>query len=244
MVLTLAGEDLLARIAPLLAGFEEAISLSDTEGSIMGALRINASLSAASYLLENIVPKFIARFPNIEVDLRHEERLVDIVAEGCDAGIRLGRTVPADMIGVPFGVALRFLPVASSDYLERHGTPMHPRDLLDHQCIRTRLPRGERYAWEFSRDGEEHAIDVPGPLTLDRMSLMIEAATAGMGIAYILEQAVAPQIAAGTLRPLLVDWCPSDERYMLYYPGRRHVPPPLRAFIDHLRRDEASSGLG
>lgn len=239
VALTLEGEQLLARIAPLIAGLDEAISSGGAEQSISGSLRLNAPLSAASHLLVGIIPEFLARYPGVELDLRHEERLVDIIAEGCDAGIRLGRTVPGDMIGVPFGEALRFVPVASPDYLERHGTPLHPRDLMNHRCIRVRLPRGGRYAWEFLRDDENYVIDVPGPLTLDRMALTISAAAAGMGIAFVLDQAIASQIANGALRPLLIEWCPADERYMLYYPGRRHVPPPLRAFIDHLRRGKA-----
>jgi DNA-binding transcriptional LysR family regulator len=237
--LTLEGEDLLARVAPLIAGLDEAVSRTGAEQAIAGTLRINAPLSAASHLLATVIPDFIARFPSVELDLRHEERMVDIVAEGCDAGIRLGRTVPGDMIGVPFGELLRFFPVASPGYLDQHGTPLHPLDLMNHRCIRTRLPRGERYAWEFRRNGEEQVIDVPGPLTLDRQTLMMEAAVAGMGIAFVLERAVASQIATGTLRPLLIDWCPADERYMLYYPGRRNVPPPLRAFIEYLLRGTA-----
>lgn len=232
------GKELLERIAPLIAGLDDAIRPINDQETIGGSLRINAPLSAASYILKGVIAAFIDRYPRIDLDLRHEERLVDIVAEGCDAGIRLGRTVPGDMIGVPFGRALRFLPVASPAYLQQHGTPAHPNDLAEHRCIRIRLPRGERYAWEFVRGPEEYAINVPGPLTLDRMALMVEAATAGMGIAFVLEQAIAPEIAAGTLLPLLIEWCPADERYMLYYPGRRHVPPPLRVFIDHLRQCE------
>lgn len=233
--LTPDGEVLLSRIAPLVAQLDDAVALKGPGEAITGDLRINASLSAASYLLARIVPVLADRHPGIRLDIRHEERLVDIVAEGCDAGIRLARTVPPDMIGVPFGENLRFMPVASPAYLTRHGTPGHPSDLLAHRCIRTRMPRGERYAWEFVRDEEELSIDVPGHLTLDRQALMIEAAAAGLGIAFVLEQVISDRIAAHELVPLLRDWCPADERYMLYYPGRRHVSPPLRALIDLIR---------
>lgn len=236
VALTPEGEAILSRVAPLMAQLEAVVAHgAEDQGTVSGDLRISAPLSAASYLLASVVPAFMARHPAVNLDLRHEERMIDIIAEGCDAGIRLGRTVPGDMTGVPFGEPLRFLPVASPAYLAGHGTPSHPRDLLAHRCIRTRLPRGERYAWEFSFDGENVAIDVPGNLTLDRMGLMIEAATSGLGIAFVLEQAVASQIASGVLRPLLREWCPADERHMLYYPGRRHVLPQLRAFIDHLK---------
>lgn len=234
VVPTVEGEALLARVAPLI-GELATVAASAGGGPVAGELRLNTSLSAATYLLAEIVPKFMQQHPGVSLDLRHEERLVDVVAEGSDAGVRLGRTVPLDMVGVPFGPLLRFLPVASPGYLAEHGTPTHPRDLQDHRCIRTRLPRGERYAWEFSRDGETLAVDGPGALTLDRQALMMQAAVAGMGIAFVLEQAAAAHLASGTLVALLREWSPADERYLLYFPGRRHVPAPLRAFIEVLR---------
>lgn len=235
VAVTPKGEALLARVAPLITELDAAVAPSGEETAV-GELRVNASLSAASYLLAEVVPGFLTEHPGVRLDLRHEERLVDVIAQGCDAGIRLGRTVPGDMVGVAFGPPLRFITVASPVYIAAHGTPAHPSELLDHRCIRTRLPRGERYAWEFVRGSEEVVIDGPGALTLDRLTLMVEAAVAGMGIAFVLEQAVAADLAAGALLRLLDDWCPADERYMLYYPGRRHVPAPLRAFIDYLRQ--------
>ncbi|RJS91000.1 LysR family transcriptional regulator [Salinisphaera sp. Q1T1-3] len=236
IAVTPEGAAILARIASLIAEFDAALaSGGQAEGSVAGNLRINAPLSAASFLLSDILPAFHAQHPQIEIDLRHEERMVDIVAAGCDAGIRLGRTVPPDMVGVPFGPSLRFLPVASPAYLADRGTPEHPRDLLDHRCIRTRMPRGERYSWQFAKNDEQLEIDVPGFLTLDRMALMIDAAVDGMGIAYVMENAAKRQILDGRLVPLLSDWCPADERYLLYFPGRRHVPAPLRAFIDFVK---------
>lgn len=242
---TLEGAAFLTKIASVLAELDVALSAptGDPHG-VSGTLRINTPFSAALFLLEHLVPSFAAAYPNIDIELRHEERLVDIVAHGCDAGIRLGRTVPADMIGVRFGNALHWLPVASPMYLERHGTPSHPRDLMAHRCIRIRMPDGERYAWDFAREDEKLSLDVPGSLTLDRMALMVEAAVKGLGIAYVLRHTVEERLGSGALEPLLPEWTCYEGEYMLYYPGRRVVQPQLRAFIDFMRSHPTGSGVG
>lgn len=236
LALTPAGEEFLERVRPIITQLDAVLADPKADrGEVRGPLRINTSFTAGVRLIETIVPAFTERYPRIDLELVHEERLVDIVAQGCDAGIRLGRTVPGDMIGVPFGPELKWAAVAAPHYLERFGEPKHPSDLMKHRCLRLRMPSGERYAWEFERHDEEVVLDVPGSLTLDRMFLSIEAATKGLGIAYVLEQAVADRIASGSLRPVLLDWMPMESRYLLYYPGRRNVPPQLRAFIDFLR---------
>ena len=236
------GAAFLARIEPLVTQLDAAVAAptADPRG-VSGVLRINTPFSAALCLLQDIVPVFIEEHPLIEIELRHEERLVDIVAQGCDAGIRLGPTVPGDIIGVRFGGPLRWVAVAAPSYLRRHGVPGHPRDLMEHRCIRIRKPGGERYAWEFARDEEEYCLDVPGSLTLDRMALMVEAAANGFGIAYVLRQMTEQRLAAGELELLLPDWCSDEDGYMLYYPGRRAIPPQLRAFIDVLRSASSPS---
>lgn len=236
VALTLEGRAFLERVRPILGELDGVLTDKHGQsGEITGELRINAPFAATVYLLKEVVPAFMARHPGIELELRQEDRPVDIVANGCDAGIRLGGTVPPDMIGVPFGGDVRFLPVAAPAYLEKHGTPSHPEHLMRHRCIRIRMPRGERYTWEFEKGEERFSLDVPGALTLDRMALMIEAAENGLGIALVLEQAAKDSIAAGELRTLLTDWCPTEAGHMLYYPGRRIVPPPLRALIDFLK---------
>ncbi|WP_256582602.1 LysR family transcriptional regulator [Pseudomonas sp. Irchel 3A5] len=237
VALTVEGEAFLSRIRPVLGELRVAVDEINQrqEGNISGELRINTPFAAALYLLKEVVPSFMKLHPDIELELRHEERPVDIVADGCDAGIRLGGSVPIDMIGVPFGGKARFVPVASADYLQQYGRPAHPAELMAHKCIRIRMPRGERYAWEFERKGERIELDVPGSLTVNRMALMIEAAEGDLGVAFVLEQAVAQSLADGKLQLLLNDWCQDEPGLMLYYPGRRNVPAPLRAFISFIQ---------
>ncbi|WP_430257003.1 LysR substrate-binding domain-containing protein [Neorhizobium sp. DAR64872/K0K18] len=226
----------LDRIAPLVAKLTDALVVqSASDDAIRGVLRLNTSFSAALYLLKEMIPAFRALHPLVELEIYHEERMVDIVASGCDAGIRLGRTVPGDMIGVSFGGPLQWIAVASPDYIARCGEPSHPNDLLNHECIRIRMPSGQRYSWEFSRGAEELVIDVAGAMTLDRMALMIEAALNGTGIAYVLKETVDDHLAAGRLQMLLPEWASDEDGYMLYYPGKRVPPAPLEAFVRHVR---------
>ncbi len=236
VALTEEGKALLDQAAPLIAQLEDVLATAGANaGVLMGRLRINMPHSAGMYLLQEIVPAFVQRYPAVQLELHQEERMVDIVAAGADAGIRRRVTIGDDMIGVPFGKPLRWVPVGSPSYLAGAGTPAHPLDLTAHRCVRIRLPGGERYLWEFERDGEEFRLDVPGSLTLDRMSFMIEAALRGFGIVYVLEHLAERHVAAGELVSLLGDWCPPDSEYMLYYPNRRMPLPALRAFIDVLR---------
>ena len=233
---TEVGARLLERLQPVLRDFD--LALQDVEAfqaQPRGTLRINASEVAARQLLHAVVPAFLARHPAMSLDLVTEGRLVDIVAEGFDAGIRLGEAVPQDMVAVRFGGTVRFIAVASPAYLARHGTPQTPDDLQRHACIRFRLPSGKRFGWEFSRHGQELAMDVPGALTLDHPELMAEASAAGLGIAYVSGDTAGPYLQTGALVPVLDDWCPAIPGLFLYYPGHRLVPPGLRAFIDVLK---------
>jgi DNA-binding transcriptional LysR family regulator len=236
VALTAEGQAFLARMRPILEELDEVLADNGSQkDDIAGELRINTPFNAATYLLREVVPAFLAQHPGVQLELRHEERPVDIVAERCDAGIRLGATVPPDMIAVPFGGKTRFVPVAAPAYLQKRGVPAHPQELMNHTCVRIRMPQGQRYAWEFVKDGEMFRMDVPGSLTLDRVALTINAAESGLGIAFVLEHAAKESIAAGKLHTLLTDWCPLEEGYMLYYPGRRHVPPPLKALVEFLK---------
>ena len=233
---TEAGTRLLARLGPLMRDFEQALDEIDAErGRVGGTLRINANETTARLLLREVVPVFLERHPEAAVDLVTEGRLVDIVAEGFDAGVRLGEAVPQDMVAVRFGAAVRFLAIAAPAYLAARGTPKTPDDLAGHACIRHRLPSGKLYRWEFERHGQALAIDVPGTLTLDHAGLMVEAAADGLGIAYVAEHAARAQLDDGRLVPVLADWCPPIPGLFLYYPGHRQVPGVLRAFIDVLK---------
>jgi DNA-binding transcriptional LysR family regulator len=233
---TEAGERLVARLRPLLSDIDAALAeVDDFRGLASGTLRINTSEIAARLLLRSAVPAFLQRYPQVSLDLVTEGKLVDIVAEGFDAGIRLGEAVPRDMVAVRFGGPTRFIAVASPTYLAGYPIPKVPDDLRDQTCIRFRLPSGKPYRWEFEKHGQEIAIDVQGALTLDNMELMAEAAASGMGIAYISDKSAKPYLDRGALVVVLDDWCPPIPGLFLYYPGHRLVPPPLRAFIDVLK---------
>jgi len=233
---TEAGTRLVARLQPLLRELDQAL---DDVGSLArgpsGTLRINASETAVRLLLQRVVPAFLQRYPAMALDLVSEGRLVDIVAAGFDAGMRLGEALPQDMIAVPFGGPQRFIAAASPAYLAQHPPPRTPDELAQHTCIGFRLPSGKPYRWEFMRHGQALAVDVGGPLTLDHLGLMADAAVAGMGIAYLSEVAVQAQLDSGALVRVLDDWCPPLPGLFLYYPGHRHVPAGLQAFIDVLR---------
>lgn len=233
---TEAGERLVARLQPVLRNLDAALQeIDDFRGRPSGTLRINSSEPAARKLMEKVVPTFLARHPEMALDLVTEGRLVDIVAEGFDAGIRLGEAVPQDMIAVRFGGETRFVTVASKAYLRKRPPPRTPDDLKDHSCIRLRLPSGKLYRWEFEKHGQELEIDVPGALTLDNVGLMIEAAIDGLGIAYVPIHSAQRHLDGGRLVGVLDDWCPPIPGVFLYYPGHRLVPPGLRAFIDVLK---------
>jgi DNA-binding transcriptional LysR family regulator len=234
---TEAGAHLLGRLQPVLRDLDSALAEVDAFRSRpSGTLRINASEAAARLLLATVVPAFLAQHPEMALDLVTDGRLVDIVAEGFDAGIRLGEAVPQDMIAVRFGGEARFLAVASPAYLAGRQPPQTPDDLKDHACIRFRMPSGKLYRWEFEKHGQELTVDVPGALTLDHPELMLEAALAGLGIAYVPLRSAAPYRARGELVVLLDDWSPLIPGLFLYYPGHRLVPPGLRAFIDVLKQ--------
>ncbi len=233
---TEAGERLVTRLQPVLRDLDRALQEVDTfRHRPSGTLRINTSETAARLLLRSVVPIFLARYPEISLDIVTEGRLVDIVAEGFDAGIRLGEAVPQDMIAVRFGGEARFVAVASPAYLAARTPPRTPDDLKNHACIRFRLRSGKIFRWEFEKHGQELAVDVPGTLTLDHVELMAEAAADGAGIAYVPERSARPYLDNNRLAVVLDDWCPSIPGLFLYYPGNRHVPPALRAFIEVLK---------
>ncbi|MBB4001225.1 LysR family transcriptional regulator [Aurantimonas endophytica] len=233
---TEAGGELLRRIVPVLQDLDEALdAVTGEAGAIGGILRINCPAAATETLLRMAVPTFAERYPGVDLDLVTDGRLIDIVEAGFDAGVRLREAVPQDMISVPFGGNFRFLVVAAPAYLESHGNPVVPDDLRGHRCIRHRMPSGKLYRWEFEKRGEEIVVDVPGSLTLDDSRLMAAAAADGLGIAFVAESFAEPELRAGRVVTVLEDWCPAYPGLCLYYPGRRHVPAALRAFIEVLK---------
>jgi DNA-binding transcriptional LysR family regulator len=237
---TEAGERLLKRLTPALSEVEAAIDvvhgLSDRPA---GTLKLNVPVSAVRLVLPAIVPGFLAAYPDVRLEVITEENFVDVLAAGCDAGIRYGERLEQDMIAVPIGPRQqRFSLGAAPRYLDRLGRPQHPRDLLDHICLQGRFPSGTTMAWEFERDGEVVKVDVTGPLTASlggATDLLVDTAIGGTGIVTLFEDWLRPHFASGALEPVLEDWWPRFDGPYLYYPGRRLVPAPLRAFIDFVK---------
>jgi DNA-binding transcriptional LysR family regulator len=233
-----AGERFLARVSPALREIAGALEdVNEFRDTPAGTLRINLKERAAHQILRPVVAKFLRGYPDMNVELILEGRHIDIVAEGFDAGIRLAEAVPQDMVAIPCGPDTHFVVVGAPDYFSRSSLPRSPSDLLNHECIRRRMPGGKLYHWEFERRGEEMAVEVPGRLTLDNDGLMVEAAVEGLGLAFVSEFWVTGHLAAGTLQAVLEDWTPPFPGLRLYYPRHRHMTAGLRAFIDMLREE-------
>jgi DNA-binding transcriptional LysR family regulator len=196
-----------------------------------GTLRINAFATAAREILSRLVLEFLRRYPQVHVDLVTEGRLVDIVAEGFDLGVRVADLVPSDMIAVSLGRPQRHAVVGRAAYFETHDRPRVPPDLLNHPCIRVRLPNGALYRWQFEKRGRTVQIDVSGPITLDEASLARIAVLEGAGLGFFMEQDVSADIEVGRLVRVLEDWTPPFAGLCLYYPGRRNPSAALKAFI-------------
>jgi DNA-binding transcriptional LysR family regulator len=240
--LSSAGEEFVAQVAPAVSNILIAMESANSHGATpTGTLRINSSLTAAHQILSPIVLEYLRQYPEMKIDLVTEARLIDIVLDGFDAGIRLTESVPRDMIAVPLGSALHFSVVGSPAYFSDHSAPLTPGDLMAHRCIRARWPSGGLYRWEFERQGETFSLDVPGPLTLDEPTLMLKAAIEGAGLAYLFDAPVETAVADGRLVRVLQDWMPARSHLSLYYPGRRHVPAALRAFIETIRQVKLGS---
>ncbi|MES0096907.1 LysR family transcriptional regulator [Mesorhizobium sp. M0019] len=240
VVLTEAGEGLLARLGPALTEVESALDVvNGFRDRPAGTLRLNVPVSAARLVLPSIVPPFLAAYPGIRLEVISEESFVDVLAAGCDAGIRYEERLEQDMIAVPIGPRVqRFATAASPAYLDRHGRPQHPRDLLGHACLRGRFASRAMPPWEFEREGEVVRVDPTGPLLVTlggATDLKVDAAIAGTGIISLFEDWLRPHFESGALEPLLEPWWQSFSGPFLYYPGRRLVPAPLRAFIDFIK---------
>ncbi|MEG2803989.1 LysR family transcriptional regulator [Stenotrophomonas sp.] len=235
--LTEHGARFLARVRGGLAQIDAAFEDLDSVRAVpAGKLRINVPRVAAELLVLPYLPGFLARYPQVEVELFVEPALVDLVAGGFDAGIRLGECLARDMIAVPIGPAERQVVVATPDYLARHGAPRTPADLVDHDCIVHRLSTGRLMAWEFSADGRDFEVAVAGRLVFNDAALVHAAARAGMGLAQGFEAVMAEDIAAGRLCSVLQAWQAPFAGFHLYYPAREQMAPKLRVFIDHLRQ--------
>jgi len=234
---TEAGARLLERLGPALAEIESALDVvNGFRDRPAGRLRLNVPVNVARVVLPHIVPPFLAAYPDICLEVIAEDRFIDLVAEGCDAGIRYEERLEQDMIAIPIGPRQqRLATAASTAYLDRCGRPEHPRDLLDHACLRGRHASGVINPWGFERNGETITVTPKGPLIVGigaTVDLAVEAAVAGSGIIYLFDDWLRPYFDSGELEPILEPWWPTFSGPFLYYPGRRHLPAPLRAFID------------
>ncbi|MHB2210687.1 LysR family transcriptional regulator [Methylobacterium sp. CM6257] len=236
--LTAAGEDLLASLDAPFAAIGSALDVLNQHREPMkatGRIRLNVLEHASTLLLAPVLPLFHERHPQVEIDVRVSNDLLDVVEAGADAGIRYGGTVPQDMVAQRLSADLRWVVVGAPAYLDRQGTPDHPRDLAAHRCLRIRLGDDSLYRWEFERAEEQIALDVPGAVTLDNTQFALSLAAAGGGLAYLPEPCVEPSIARGELRVVLADWAPVGPGFHLYFPGRRQLPTGLRLLIDLIR---------
>jgi DNA-binding transcriptional LysR family regulator len=244
---TEAGARLLERLGPALGEVEAALDmLNGFRDRPAGTLRLNGPVSAARLVLPAIVPAFLAAFPDIVLDVIAEDGFVDVLAAGCDAGIRYDERLEQDMIAVPIGPRRqRFAAAAAPAYLDRRGRPEHPRDLLNHACLRGRFASGAMTVFEFERDGEIVKVDPTGPLVVRigaATDLAVDAAIAGTGIIMLFEDWLRPHLDSGALEPVLESWWPAFSGPFLYYPGRRHLPAPLRAFVDFIAAQRVQAG--
>ncbi|KRB51335.1 LysR family transcriptional regulator [Rhizobium sp. Root708] len=236
--LTSAGEEFIRRVAPSLNEIERAMDAAGSHGTTpSGTLRINSSVTAAHEILSPLLRDYLGKYPDVHVEVTTETRLVDVVLEGCDVGIRLAESIPADMVAVPLPFNLDFCVVGSPEYLDSNPAPQKPADLIDHACIKAAIPNGSTYRWEFEEQGRAHAVEVHGSLTLDDQNLMLKAALDGMGLAYISKAVAREAVDLGRLRYVLDDWMPKHSRLCLYYPRNRNPSAALRALISQIRAE-------
>ena len=237
---TEAGARLLERLAPALGEVGAAIDIVNAfRDRPAGTLKLNVPATVARLVLPSIVAPFLKTYPDIRLEVIVEDGFVDVLAAGCDAGIRYDERLEQDMIAVPIGPRTqRFATAAAPAYLAAHGRPEHPRDLLTHACLRGQFASGAIPTWEFERDGAVVRVDPVGPLLVRlgaAVDLAVDAAVAGIGIIHLFEAWLRPHLDSGALEPVLVPWWQTFPGPFLYYPGRRLLPAPLRAFVDFIR---------
>jgi DNA-binding transcriptional LysR family regulator len=243
VVPTEAGQRLLEALGPALSEVQAALDVVNRlRDRPAGTLRLNVPVSAARLVLPAIVPPFLAAYPDIRLEVIAEDSFVDVLAAGCDAGIRYDERLEQDMIAVPIGPRVqRFATAASPAYLDRCGRPQHPRDLLKLACLRGRFPSGAMTPWEFERGGEVVRVDPSGPLLVQvgaATDLAVDAAIAGTGIIFLFEDWLRPHLDSGKLEAVLEPWWQRFPGPFLYFPGRRLLPAPLRAFVDFIKSSD------
>jgi DNA-binding transcriptional LysR family regulator len=236
VTLTAAGEQLQSAIAEPFESIGEAVEgLNRFRDAPAGRIRLNVPEDAATQILGPVLPVFVDRYPDIELDLSVSNRLLDVIDLGYDAGIRYGGTVPEDMIAQRISSDIRWVVVGSPAYLDRFGTPQHPDDLSQHRCLKIKLGDERIYRWEFEKEDEALALVVPGAITIDETQVARTLAVHGAALMYAPEPCVASQIEACALRVVLDDWMSVGPGYHIYYSSRRQVPTGLRLLIELIR---------
>jgi DNA-binding transcriptional LysR family regulator len=235
--LTEAGARFLSRLKPALDGVEEAFeSLGELRDRPSGVLRLTLPRLGYEQVLAPKLAAFVAKYPDIELDLSIDEAFTDIVTEGFDAGIRIGEMVEREMIGVRVSGDLRVAVVGSPGYFAKHEKPKHPRDLHAHDCITyRRRTLGGIYRWEFTENGKDFEVAVRGRLLLNDAGLMVDAAVDGLGLAHVFESSVQKQLAEKRLLRVLEAFCPPFPGFFLYYPSHTHLARKLQALVDFLK---------
>lgn len=239
--LTAAGQMLLDDLEPRFQGIADALDrLDGLKATPSGRVRITALRDAARLLIEPKLPGFLERYPDIDVEIVVDDRFVDMVADGFDAGIRYGGTVPEGMVAARLTRELDWVVVGAPAYFAAHGRPQTPDDLLSHRCIRIRTGANRIYKWEFERGEEVRALDVPGRLTLEETEISIRMAAAGAGLFYCLRDRAGDLIGSGALETVLDDWIARGPGFHAYYVSHRQVPLALRLLLDHLKEERAA----
>ena len=236
---TEAGQRLLERLRPVITDMNAALEeVTGTGGVVGGTLRLNVPTAVAELVLPPIMARFMAAHPGVSVEISADNSFIDVLAAGFDAGVRYGERLEQDMIAVPIGPReQRFVAAASPEYLTRHGTPRHPRDLMEHKLIRHRFASGITPPWEFTKDGETLKIVGRGPMLANHVALHIAAAEAGQGIVHSFVGFLQASLAEGRLVPILGDWSERFPGPFLYYASRHQMPNALRAFVDFIKAD-------
>lgn len=236
VTLTAAGEELHGFICkPMDEIAQAAEALNRYRDEPTGRIRLNLLSDAADLLLGPVLPVFNDRYPDMQVDLTVTNLIVDVIGGGHDAGIRYGGTVPEDMIAQRLSPDIRWVVAGSPDYLKRFGVPQHPNDLVQHRCLRIRLGNGAMYDWEFEKDGEQLAINVPGCITIDETRVGLSLVRQGAGLMYAPEPAIAPMVGRGEVIRVLDDWSSVAPGFHMYFSSHRQVPMGLTLLIDLIR---------
>ncbi|MBD8612221.1 LysR family transcriptional regulator [Pseudomonas putida] len=244
VTLTAAGEELQGLVSHPLTDISNALeTLNRLRDEPAGRIRLNVLSDGAKLLLGPVLPVFVERYPDIEVDLTVTNRMIDVIGEGHDAGIRFGGTVPSDMIAQKLSPDVRWSVVGTPGYLERFGVPTHPEQLKEHRCLKIRLGNARLYDWEFVKDGQKLEVQVPGAITIDETRIGVALVTRGAGLMYVPERVIARYIEDGTVQEVLKDWAHTDPGFHIYYSSFRQVPVGLRLLIDLIRELEPMGPL-